>query len=511
MLPMAAQAEQMPGFILSFCGSAITIQLDRDVNVSFRRGTVFTLKVTPETAIEGPRNGQNATVDFNLADKVARHIWFQGAGIYAPHYRDDNVCSAQGQPGQSTAKTSPPVNGSKASTTPERAMCEGADPKLMIQRAQSGDAAGEFCWAIYSINGAYGVAKNPGQGLSLLQRSAERGYAHAETLLGDFYRSGNGVPQNGKQAEYWLLKAAHQGDPAGETELADLYAEGAPDLPADKAKARQWAELASRQNYSPAFNMLAKLNGPTQHGSEPAQDVYAQASKLYQAGKRAESASYFLQAAKAGNSKAQLQIGWHYENGVGVTRNYAEAARWYRAAADNGNAIAMKNLGQLYELGAGVPEDWLEAARWYQKSASLADRDGESALARAYEFGIGVPQSRDLAIQWDQRAAAQGDGKAAYFAEWLRDRTNNIGFRNQYEKDLVMAGRLRFGGVLAGGDPAGITFANSNERAAWLLRQRKTLDYQEAWAMYMIRSSQFQQCRSSGRGFCQSPGPPPQR
>ena len=90
-----------------------------------------------------------------------------------------------------------------------------------------------------------------------------------------------------------------------------------------------------------------------------------------------------------------------------------------------------------------------EPAEWYQKSASKGSPDGEFALGRCYEFGIGVPQDRGLAIQWFQKAAAQGNSQAAYFAKWLKEPTNFIGFRNNTEHNYVMD-RLHFAGDFLG-------------------------------------------------------------
>lgn len=89
--------------------------------------------------------------------------------------------------------------------------------------------------------------------------------------------------------------------------------------------------------------------------NEPAQDLFDEGERLYGAGLREAAVKPFLAAAQAGNSMAQLQIGWHYEKGVGVTRSYSEAAKWYRKSVNQGNPIAMKNLGQFYE-SVGLPE-----------------------------------------------------------------------------------------------------------------------------------------------------------
>jgi len=258
-----------------------------------------------------------------------------------------------------------------------------------------------------------------------------------------------------------------------------------------------------------AIVLLAAVAALAQPRRQPAQDLWDQGVRLYQAGDYVAASKAILAAAQAGNILAQTQIGLHYEKGIGLAKNYAEAARWYRRGAESGDSLGMKNIGQMYEEGKGVPEDWIEAARWYTKSAELGNKEGEAALARAYQFGIGVPQNRKTSIFWDQKAAAQGDQSSAHYARWLRDPTNNIGFRNDQERDLVMAGKLRFGVQLIGGDPAGILFRNSRERWAWLLRQRKDLDRDEADTWWMINKQEYDRCVSNHGDYCREPGPRP--
>lgn len=505
----AESTTQWPGYVVSYCAGSITLQLDRDMNTSLRKGTIITLAVTRQTQVEGNTQWPSATVEFVPSTKLATRIWFRPPGHGTPQVREDSGCRGT-QPG--TASPGPNANTQAVQTVPgsQFEKCTHIQPELMIQRAAAGDALGEFCSAYYSIEGAAGITQNVPEGVRRMRHAAEMGYAPAQREMGNLYRRGYGVPQDDRQAEAWYQKGAAQGYAPAQTDLADLYMTGGNGVRKDDNLARKWANLAAEQNYAPAFNVLAKIKqGGQGQRAEPAQDLFDQGARVYRAGDQAGAAKYFLSAAQAGHVGAQLQIGWHYEKGIGVPRSYAEAARWYRKSAEQGNATAMKNLGTLYEEGWGVPEDWIEAAKWYQKSADLGNADGESALARAYEFGIGVPQNRKTTILWDERAAAQGNGQSAHYARWLRDPTNNIGFRNQNEHDLVMAGQLRFGAALIGGDPAGILFRNSNERLGWLLTQRKTLDRQEAETIWQIQKSEYDRCRNAGRDNCHEPGPRP--
>jgi TPR repeat protein len=156
-----------------------------------------------------------------------------------------------------------------------------------------------------------------------------------------------------------------------------------------------------------------------------------------------------------------------------------------------------------------VPENWDLAAQMYRASATQGWTKGQFALARAYEFGIGVPQDRREAIIWFRRSAAQGNAQGDYFARWLSDPTNNIGFRNDAEHNLVVAGKLRF--ALRPADPAGITFHTSAQRISWLRGLGAQVNTSEAVAMWQLRKDEYDSCMRDSRENCHDPGPRPHR
>jgi uncharacterized protein len=44
---------------------------------------------------------------------------------------------------------------------------------------------------------------------------------------------------------------------------------------------------------------------------------------------------------------AQSQLGYMYENGLGLSQDYSQALAWYKKAADGGYAVARGNLQRL--------------------------------------------------------------------------------------------------------------------------------------------------------------------
>jgi hypothetical protein len=77
----------------------------------------------------------------------------------------------------------------------------------------------------------------------------------------------------------------------------------------------------------------------------------------------------FKTAAGEGNAKANAQIGWMYENGLGAPADCVQAKSWYEKAYSSGYVNASWNIGRLYDLGCGVGQDKKTAVVWYEIAA----------------------------------------------------------------------------------------------------------------------------------------------
>ena len=98
----------------------------------------------------------------------------------------------------------------------------------------------------------------------------------------------------------------------------------------------------------------------------------------------------WLPLAESGNPEAQNNVGYMYEEGLGVPQNYLLAMNWYRQAAENGLAEAQHNMGMLYHHGYGVAENLSEAFRWFKMAAEQELAESEYMLGLAYENGEGT-------------------------------------------------------------------------------------------------------------------------
>ena len=118
-------------------------------------------------------------------------------------------------------------------------------------------------------------------------------------------------------------------------------------------------------------------------------------------------------AADPPDALAQFRIGYAYERGDGMPKDYAEAMRLYRLSAAQGNSVAQFRIGYLYERGLGVVRDYAEAMRDYRVSAAQGNAVAQFRIDYLYENGWGVVQDDAQAMQWYDKAASQGNQPAA--------------------------------------------------------------------------------------------------
>ena len=117
--------------------------------------------------------------------------------------------------------------------------------------------------------------------------------------------------------------------------------------------------------------------------------------------------------AEQGNTEAQHNMGFMYDQGLGVQRDYHKAIEWYRKAAEQGYAEAQYNLGGMYLNGLGVSQDFKEAVKWFRKVAEQGFPYAQNNLGVMYANGQGVPKNFVQAYAWFDLAASQGDDGGA--------------------------------------------------------------------------------------------------
>jgi TPR repeat protein len=144
----------------------------------------------------------------------------------------------------------------------------------------------------------------------------------------------------------------------------------------------------------------------------------------------AKALAYYREGADAGNAAAMDNLGYMYEKGRLVAQDYAQAFAWYMKAADAGDLVALNDLGRLYEKGNGVPRDLAAARSWYEKGALAGNATAMENLGYLYEKGMGGEVDFAKAMSWYVKSAADGNSTAMYDLGHLYE--NGLGVKTDY-------------------------------------------------------------------------------
>jgi TPR repeat protein len=80
------------------------------------------------------------------------------------------------------------------------------------------------------------------------------------------------------------------------------------------------------------------------------------------------------------NTTTNNNIGYYYQKGKGVKKDYAAAVKWYTQGALHGDATAQCSLAMCYHFGRGVKKDRRKAVKWYTKAAEQGNEMAKQAL-----------------------------------------------------------------------------------------------------------------------------------
>src|SRR5215471_16847186 len=118
-----------------------------------------------------------------------------------------------------------------------------------------------------------------------------------------------------------------------------------------------------------------------------------------------------------------------------TSESLRKAAEFFQKAADRGNAYAQYHLGWLYERGEGVPKDFAKAEQLYQKAADQGNKDAIASLKRL----SGQPTERatasrqvsaetPTAIFAESRAPTSSESEFTYGAKFLKDQKDKVSY-----------------------------------------------------------------------------------
>jgi TPR repeat protein len=241
------------------------------------------------------------------------------------------------------------------------------------QRASGlGHVAATADLADFTLNGKGGIQPNDATAFRLFLAAAEKQHPYATHMVGWMYELGRGVPKDDKEAAIWYRKAAELGQIEALTELGRLTENGRGVVKDLEAAARMYA-IAVRGGSAQAMTFLGWFYVKGLSGLSP---DYTIARQLFET------------ASVLGNARADGNLGYLYEMGLGVTKSPSTALAKYKLSADEGDLISQRHLGFIYETGKEVESDQTKAFHYYRLAA---DQEDPEALAGVFRLLLSSP------------------------------------------------------------------------------------------------------------------------
>nr|WP_321455924.1 tetratricopeptide repeat protein [uncultured Cohaesibacter sp.] len=229
---------------------------------------------------------------------------------------------------------------------------------------------------------------------ALATKLAGAGDIPSQTLLGNLYLEGNGVPQDSKAAADWFALAADKGDREAQFNLGMLYVRGE-GVEKNLQKGLELFQKAAEHDQKNAqFNLgLLYLRGQlVEQDITKALDLLTKSAKqgvaaagytlanLYQSDyfptPDLEQAAYWMRmSAQGGFLDAQLEYGLMLFQGKGVKQDFEASRAWLKQAADAGSILAQNRLARILARGYGKAPDPIEAAKYYLLSKRAGKND----------------------------------------------------------------------------------------------------------------------------------------
>lgn len=126
----------------------------------------------------------------------------------------------------------------------------------------------------------------------------------------------------------------------------------------------------------------------------------------------------WLPLAEAGDPEAQANVGYMYEEGLGVSQQLDVAVGWYEKASASGSMQANHNLGMIFAEGRGTPQSWVRALRYFEEAANDIPAS-RYMIGYTYFQGEGNIQNRPRAFREFMDAALDGYADAQYMIAFM--------------------------------------------------------------------------------------------
>lgn len=243
---------------------------------------------------------------------------------------------------------------------------EEPDPKAayklyeeIISKSKDPRAYGALGLACLQGNGC---PEDENLGKAYLDTAVSLGHDPSMFYLGACYLSGMGCRADTAMAISWMEKAADNENIRAINALGDIY--------------REQGEFKNAVLYYEKAVTLGSLEGYCNLGYcyQEGLGVVLNSAKAYELYKFAADHEY---------NRGYRMVANCHTNGIYVERSMAEALNWLTKAANNGDVLAMYYCGSILEEGEeGVPADTKKAREWYKKAAAAGYEPAQVALSR---------------------------------------------------------------------------------------------------------------------------------
>lgn len=318
-----------------------------------------------------------------------------------------------------------------------------------LEAVRKGGALNCISWNVNTLNWNDGFMgeeyKIYDKTVSQIKKAAEKGIPDWENNLGVCYIYGHGVEKNVAEGNNWYKKAIEHGSTDAFFNLGLSYYQGE-GVVKDLQEAKRLFEKSSAQGYDIAQLFIGRILEDTNASCDEIVAAYKKAAEMgcaesqnylgywYEEGKNGlpvdyqEAYRWYQKAAEQGDSYAQYDIGWLFDNGLGVKENKREAVKWFKRAASKNNVDAIYRLGLCYYFANGVGMDRREALKLFRKVAKDNHAGAICKIGDYYYEGCLVEENREEALKYYEKAAELG-------SEMAKERLNKIKHNAEQSED----------------------------------------------------------------------------
>lgn len=122
-----------------------------------------------------------------------------------------------------------------------------------------------------------------------------------------------------------------------------------------------------------------------------------------------KSFEYYQKAVKMNNPIATTNLGYMYQNAMYVEQDYEKALKYYLIAADMGDANAFNNLGIMYQKPMLLKQDYNKALAYYKKAKKMNILTAFYNIGSMYYYGHGVEKNYKLAKKYFKKVVELND------------------------------------------------------------------------------------------------------